>query len=57
MRELSRLIVPLLLLAGLVALAVVANPGQEPPRPTPKGPDCPDDTCPPKPRPRKPQPP
>ncbi len=56
MKELPRLLVPLLLLAGLVALTYVANPGQEPPRPPPpKDPDCPDDKCPPKPKkPRKP---
>ena len=49
MKELPRLLVPLLLLAGLAALAYVANSGQEPPKPIPKpptDPDCPDDKCP-----------
>ena len=53
MKELPRLLVPLLLLAGLLALAFVANPGQEPPKPPPPH----DPVCPPRPVPRKPQPP
>jgi hypothetical protein len=49
MKELPRLLVPLLLLAGLGALAYVANPGEVPPKPPPpKEPDCPDNKCPPK---------
>ena len=57
MKELPRLLIPLLLLAGLIALAYVANPGQQPPKPSPppKDPDCPDDKSPSKPKkPRRP---